>query len=238
MDLDVLQPSLTHAHGLTHNVGGNQGRIQTDQKREYRVQGYRILGKEQYIHRHGGSRLGTISLHGHNTVHDVKPGFHQQVQVGKHPGKAHGIRAFGMEGHLVDAVYTAKGVFNCSGDPFQLMGLHLADIQDGIRFQDPFGQDKGFGMVSCLKGGQDPLMKIRQGNLIAKGCFFQATAFGCFFRSDYRIPRRIPIGKGSVSCFLHKADHPFKNSGVRSNTLFRWGLGQQIRFQQNLLFGP
>ena len=98
-----------------------------------------------------------------------------------------------MAGAFVKAIDAAEGIFHGTGNPFQLVGFHLTQVDNRIFFQNAFAEDK---VVSGVALGKRHLLPFRKvGGLDLKRLRFLANSasFGGLFHADQVVARRIPV---------------------------------------------
>ena len=117
---------------------------------------------------------------------------HQQVEVSDHLGEGLRRSKSGMGCTFIDPEHTSKGIFHCACDPFQLVGLHLANVDDAIGRQNFIAKDEMIRSPPC-KFHLRPMFEISHGDTQIIGSLFDAAFFRDFFHSDHRISRRVSI---------------------------------------------
>ena len=122
----------------------------------------------------------------------MKDRMHQQVEVSDHLGKGLRCSKSGMGCTFIDSEHTSKGIFHRSRDPFQLVGLHLANVDDAIGRQNFIAKDEMIRSSPC-KSHLRPMFEISHGDTQIISSLFDAAFFCDFFHFDHRISRRVSI---------------------------------------------
>ena len=126
---------------------------------------------------------------------------HQKIQIRDHFRESLCRGKLGVGHTFVDAEHASKGIFHRTCDPLQLMGLHLADVDDAVGRQHFVAQHE---MIcrSSRKIHLRPVLEISQGDPQVICCLFDAAFLSHFFHFDHGIARRISVFQIGISRFL------------------------------------
>ena len=161
----------------------------------------------------------------------MKPGFRIAVDVHQHSGKYGGIGVCYMPCCLAIATDQTIEIFHRPGNPFQGVGFHFTEVDDGIRLCHFFCKIKFLRRDSI---GECHFHFLRHGGLAGAvdGFFFFHSQLSCG-GGTAAVSRRVAVEHLGTACLLQKAEHSLHHGRVGGGCCLRGTCQHEVGFHQD-----
>ena len=159
------------------------------------------------------------------------------VQVGQHIRENPAVGVRGVSGRLVDPGDAAVQVLDRARDALQRVRFHLADVDHRVGILHALAEVKRLCRVSVGEGNDTAGEEIRHFYAVALGGLRNAGCLRRLVGRGGRVAGAVAVRQMRIAAFAQQAADGGEDSRVRRNRLLRQGAGEQIRLEQNALFG-